>query len=76
MRKISKKLNQILTNQNSSDELINQEVETRKVEKDKLNKMTVKIFIFYINAKYIVKVVDLQLKVFFHGHYHKIFESY
>ena len=33
-----KKLNQILTNQNSSDELINQEVETRKVEKDKLNK--------------------------------------
>ena len=33
-----KKLNQTLTNQNSSDELINQEVETRKVEKDKLNK--------------------------------------
>ena len=33
-----KKLNQILTNQNSSDELINQEVETRKGEKDKLNK--------------------------------------
>ena len=33
-----KKLNQILTNQNSSYELINQEVETRKVEKDKLNK--------------------------------------
>ena len=33
-----KKLNHILTNQNSSDELINQEVETRKGEKDELNK--------------------------------------
>ena len=34
-----KKLNQTLTNQNSSDELINQEEETRKGVKDELNKI-------------------------------------